>query len=59
MCDRLIVPVAKLHKSEVQLFRYAIPANSEAEANKTLQETFPWTFYKHVKVQWGLIAENA
>ena len=48
----------KIHKLEVQTFRHAVPARSEGEAIQILQSTFPWTFYKHVKIQWEVIAEN-
>jgi hypothetical protein len=36
-------------------FTHAIAAEDEAGASQVLQSTFPWTFYKHVKVSWTCI----
>ena len=47
-----------IHRLCLTEFRQAIAAKSEAEAAVNLQSIFPWTFYKHVKVTWELIAEN-
>jgi hypothetical protein len=48
-----------LHQQVSQTFRQPVAAISEAEATVQLQHMFPWTFYKHVKIVWELIAEIA
>ena len=47
-----------VHNPCLNGFRQAIAAQSQPEAAVSLQATFPWTFYKHVKVTWETIAEN-
>jgi len=44
--------------TSAQEFRHAVTANSQAEAIQIIQSTFPWTYYKHVKISWDVIAEN-
>jgi hypothetical protein len=48
---------AKVKNSD-ETFRIPVPADSPAEAKIRLESVFPWTYYKHVKVEWELIAEN-
>lgn len=40
-------------------FTHAIAATSEAGAHLVLESTFPWSFYKHVKVTWTCIASKS
>lgn len=37
-------------------FIHAIAANTPEEAHKQLQMSFPWAFYKHVKISWEVLA---
>jgi hypothetical protein len=40
-------------------FSHAIAALDMPGAAAILQSTFPWSFYKHVHVQWVVISEKA
>lgn len=40
-------------------FQHAIASEGAVGAQQILQSTFPWTFYKHVKVTWKCISEKS
>ena len=58
-CNLKTAYLSGLAPDTVFEFKHAIAAEGETGAAVVLQSTFPWTFYKHVKVVWTCIAVKA